>query len=107
MINKVGELSYIKKSIRPANVGLVVTCTQYLGYFLENDYLEMHGEFFKAPFSDNYWLITNESGQIETQFGKAKEAYCPDLWLVPIAGIKLEDEEDLYLTNNIDDEVHI
>jgi len=102
---KIGDLCYIKKSLRPENVGLVVVCKQYLGYFLIGDELEMHGEFFKAHVSDNYWLVTNESGHIETQFGKSKEAYVPDLWLVPITGLPLEEEEDLY--NTIDDEVHV
>ena len=102
---KLGDLCYIKKSMRPANIGLIVTCQSYLGYFLEGDTIEMNGESWLAPFSDNYWLITNSSGSIETQFGKSKEAYIPDLWLVPITGLPLEEEEDLY--NTIDDEVHV
>ena len=107
MRNKQGNLAFISKSLRPVNIGLVVTCTQYLGYYLQDDYLEMHGEFFKAPVSDNYWVISNNSGHIETQFGLAKEAYAPDLWLTPIMGNLLEDEEDMYATDNIEDEVHV
>lgn len=106
MINKQGDLAFIKKSLRPVNIGMVVTCTQYLGYFIEGEDLEMHGELFKAPFTDNYWLITNQSGHIETQFGKSKEAYLPDLWLIPIKGDLLDGEENLYATDVISDAVH-
>ena len=104
---KLNDLAFINKSLRPANVGLVVTCKQSLGYYLIGDDLEMHGEFFKAPFSDNYWLIVNEYGQIDTQFGLSKEAYIPDLWLTPIMGDLLGDEQDTHNITPIEDEVHV
>jgi hypothetical protein len=100
MINKQGDLAFINTALRPANMGAVVTCTQYLGYYLQGDYVEMHGEYFKAYCSDNFWLI---SGDLLTQFGPAKESYIPDLWLTPILADKLDTEENEHLT--IDDKI--
>ena len=43
MINKLGGLSFIKKSIRHGNVGLIVSYQELLGYHLANDDIELTG----------------------------------------------------------------
>lgn len=102
---KQGDLAYIIKSMRPANIGLIVTCDSFLGFFYEGEIIEMNKEQWYAPVTDNYWVIGNKSGNIETQFGKSSIAYIADTWLKPILADGLEDEEDLYST--IDDVVHV
>lgn len=86
------DLAYIKSALRQANVGLAVECKEYLGYYLKDDIVEVYGEHFRAIISDNYWLIENGYGEIETQFGKSKVAYHPDTWLEPVKKKKLEDK---------------
>jgi hypothetical protein len=89
---KVGDLAYIIESIRPANKGLAVEVKEYLGYYLKDDIVEINKEHYKTIISDNYWIIENSYGEIETQFGKSKMAFCPDSWLEPIKKQKLEDK---------------
>ena len=84
MLCEEGDLAYIKKALRPENVGLVILCKQYLGYYLRGDIVEVNGEHFTAIVSDNYWYIENDYGEIETMFGKSRVSYHPDLWLEPI-----------------------
>lgn len=100
-----GDLAFIKKSIRPINVGLIVTCENYLGYYLQGDHIEISGEHWIAPISDNYWYIRSSNSSIETQYGKSSAAYIPDLWLTPIKAEPLED--DIETTATLDDEITI
>lgn len=98
MICKQGDLAFIKKALRQENVGLIVECKKYLGYYCHGDYMQINGELWVAPHSDNYWLIESSTGSIETMFGKSKVAYGPDTWLSPIKPISDDDIEDLYAT---------
>lgn len=100
MQNKLGDLAFIKKSIRPENVGLIVECKDYLGYYLQGDIVEISGERYTAIVSDNYWLILSPSGSFLTQFGKAKNGFIPDLWLTPIKTDGLEDDDYVTKTNS-------
>lgn len=102
MICELNDLAYIKKAIRPANVGLVVTCKTYLGYYLMDDIVEINGERWYAIVSDNYWLVENEHGSIETQFGLSKQSYVPDLWLTPIKTDGVLDDTEIKNEDTID-----
>lgn len=97
------DLAFIKKSLRPTNIGLVVECKEYLGYYLQDDIIEISGERWTALVSDNYWKVISESGSIDTMYGKSKVAYIPDLWLTPIKADKLGEDTDTSLT--LDDEI--
>jgi len=93
---KPGQSAFIKKSLRPANIGLVVECTKYLGPYSKGEIVEISGEQWMAFDSDDYWIITSATGSIETQFGKSKIAYIMDSWLDPIdpdiLDLEVEDE---------------
>jgi hypothetical protein len=97
---KQGELAFIKKSLRPRNIGLIVECKGYLGFYLRDDIIEISGERYTAIVSDNYWIISSASGSIETQFGKSKEGFIPDLWLTPIKDSELGDTDTVSKTND-------
>jgi hypothetical protein len=79
---KQGDLAFIKKALRYENIGKVVTCARYLGYYERGSKVTISGEEWLAFDSDNYWLV---KGDIETMFGKARESYIPDTWLAPIS----------------------
>lgn len=98
---KINDVAYINKAIRKENVGLIVTCKEYLGYYLQGDIVEISGERYIAIDSDNYWLIENKNSSIETQFGKAKNAYIGDLCLTPIKsdGLNLDVVNEKELVN--------
>jgi hypothetical protein len=95
---KLNDLAFINNALRPVNIGLVVTCSTYLGYYLAGDIIEINKEHYTAHISDNYWIITNTHGMIETQFGKSVMSYQPDTWLTPITPPELETDEELFLT---------
>jgi len=86
---KVNDLAFIRKALRPENIGLVIECKEYLGYYLRGDDIEMNGERWGAIISDNYWRIENSYGEIETMYGKSTVAISPDTWLEPIPTKKL------------------
>ena len=87
---KQGDLAFIRNALRPLNIGLVIECREYLGYYLQGDTIELNKEHFKAIISDNYWMIENSYGEIETHFGKSKMAFSPDTWLEPVPTKKLD-----------------
>lgn len=107
MICKRGDIAFIKKAIRQENIGLIVQCTKYLGYYLRGDYMQINGELWVAPHSDNYWLIESPSGSINTLFGMSKVAYGPDTWLSPIKPDCIDTDEDTDIDNKIEDEVNV
>ena len=88
---KEGQLAFIKKSLRLENIGKVVICQKYIGYFSKGDTVVVNGEHWKAFDTDDHWIIFSESG-IETQFGSSKIAYILDSWLTPIEPDLLKDE---------------
>lgn len=81
---KVDDLCYIKKSLREPNIGLVVRCKKYLGYYERGSTIIISGESFLAFDSDDHWLVENDYGEIEYQFGRSREGYIMDSWLEPI-----------------------
>lgn len=97
---KQGNLAFIKKALRKENIGRIVTCTKYLGYYSRGDTITISGENWLAPDSDNYWCV---SGNLETQFGTASQAYIMDSWLAPIEPLPPEefDEVDELLENDL------
>jgi len=100
---KENDLAFIKQSVQPKNIGLIVNCSKYLGFYLQGDYLEISGEFWMAAVSDNYWLIESPTGSIETMYGKSKMAYIPDTWLFPIK--EEPKEENISTISTLDDEI--
>jgi len=100
---KENDLAFIKQSVQPKNIGLIVNCSKYLGFYLQGDYLEISGEFWMAAVSDNYWQIESSTGSIETMYGKSKMAYIPDTWLFPIK--EEPKEENIFAISTLDDEI--
>jgi len=74
---KVNDLAFIKKAIRPVNIGRVVTCKELLGKFAFGETIVWNGEEFASPEDDYMWVVSS-SGNLETQFGPSKEAMIPD-----------------------------
>lgn len=101
---KLNQLAFIKKAIRKENIGRIVTCSKYLGYFERGATIVINGEYWVAFDSDDYWEIT---GRLETQFGTAYQAYIMDSWLSPIEPLPPEEfdkagkllEDDLALVD--------
>lgn len=86
---KPNDLAYIKKALRPVNIGRIVTCKELLGYFFKGEQLKWNGEMFVTFEADNYWVIESKMG-IETLYGNSTQAFCPDSWLIPIRGVEEE-----------------
>lgn len=92
---KQGQLAFIIKSIRPENIGRIVTCSKYIGHYSRGDVVSVNGEQWTAFDTDDYWLI---EGNIETQYGPSKIAYTMDSWLKPLDSDDVNDlvkEEEL------------
>lgn len=81
---KLNDIAYIRKSLRPENIGLVVRCKTYLGYFIRGEDITISGEIYGAFDTDHYWMIENDCSELETQFGKSRESFILDSWLDPI-----------------------
>ena len=90
---KVNDLAFIKKAIRPVNIGRVVTCKELLGKFAFGETIVWNGEEFASPEDDYIWVVSS-SGNLETQFGPSKEAMIPDSWLTPIRAEPSENSEE-------------
>lgn len=101
---KVGSLAFIKKAIRRENIGKIVTCVKYLGFFEKEATITLHGENWTAIDTGDFWLI---SGNIETLYGAATQSHIPSHWLSPIEPLPPEElteadkllESDLVLTD--------
>lgn len=89
---KVGDLAFIKKALREENIGRVVTCTKYLGYYSRGDTITISGELWLAPDSDDFWCVT---GNLSTQFGQASQAYIADSWLYPLEELPPEEFDEV------------
>ena len=95
---KQGDLAFIKKALRKENIGRIVTCTRYLGYYERGAPIVINGETWFAFDSDDYWEVT---GNIDTQFGSAKQAYIMDSWLSPINPLGEDKETDKSLEDDL------
>jgi hypothetical protein len=98
---KRGDLAFIKKAVRRENIGRVIECVKYLGYYSRLDKITINGEEWYAADTGDYWLI---EGNIETMYGIAKQSHIPDHWLSPIEPLPPEDadETDTPLVNDLD-----
>lgn len=92
MICKLNDMAYIKKALRPANIGRVITCKELLGYFIQGEEYLWNGEVYLAQDTDYIWVVESPSG-LDTLYGKSLMATAPDSWLVPIKMDGLTDEE--------------
>lgn len=92
------DLAYIKKAIRPENVGRVVICKEMLGHFKVGEKILWNGEHTFSPDTDNIWVVTAQSG-IETMYGPSKEGLIADTWLRPIKADPLEDDDLVHELN--------
>ena len=80
--NKAGQKSLIVNAMRQENIGLIVIPVRLLGHYKSGDSLEISGERFTVPITDNFWLVESPLG-VETLFGQARQAYIADTWLKP------------------------
>lgn len=81
---KINDLAFIRKALRPSNIGLIVQCTQLIGHLKKDDIFMVDGENWQAPDTGDYWQVTSASGSLETLFGKSKKGFIMDSWLTPI-----------------------
>lgn len=96
---KQGDLAFINKALRPENIGRVVNCAKYLGYFIEGEVIV--DQVLLAHTTDHWWFVTSDSKSIETQFGKSDYAYLPDTWLTPIKPEPLDEDDVTDLDLNL------
>lgn len=87
--NKQGQMAFVKKALRKTNIGKIVTCVRYLGYYSQGDVIEISGERYLAYDTDHFWIIS--ANTLETQYGPSREVYSMDSWLTPIP--PLNDDE--------------
>lgn len=85
MICKQGDLAYIKKALRPENIGKIVTCKVLIGELKRGEPFIHNGEQWLAYDTDAHWVIQCTSG-LETQYGLSTEGFILDSWLIPIRG---------------------
>jgi len=92
-----GDKAVIVFSINPANVGRIVTVSEYIGKFKENEQFEAYGMPCMAIVHDHYWWI--EADDLSIQLGPSPKAYIADSWLRKIVppDEKLSKKEDLEL----------
>lgn len=95
---KVGSLAFIKKAIRKENIGKVITCVKYLGFFEKGATITIHNENWSAIDTGDFWLI---SGNIETMYGTATESHIPAHWLSPISPLDEAEEDDYSLEDDL------
>ena len=88
---KKGQLAFIKKAIRKENIGRVVTCVKYLGYYEKEATITINGEQWSAIDSGDFWLI---EGNIETMYGASRQSHIPDHWLSPLDELPPEELEE-------------
>lgn len=101
---KVGDLAFIRKALRPQNIGLIVQCTEYIGPLIKGEKFKWNGEMWTAIDTGDFWVITSPTGSIETQYGKSKQAHTLDAWLTPI---KAEPEQNSVSTEKtLETEIH-
>lgn len=79
---KEGDKAYIVFSIRPENVGRVVSVAEYIGKFAEGEDFEFRGMSCRALVPDHYWWI--EADDLSIALGPSPRAYIADSWLRPI-----------------------
>lgn len=98
---KQGQLCFIKRAIRQENIGKVITCEKYLGYYSRGDTITINGERWSAIDSGDFWLI---EGNIETMYGASRQSHIPDAWLSPLDELPPEEleETDKSLEDNLE-----
>ena len=89
-------MAFVKKAIRKENIGKIVTCKTYLGYYSKGDVIVISREHYVAYDTDHYWMI---EGNVITQFGPAREGFSMDSWLTPIPPLN---DEDLVETEELE-----
>ena len=90
---KLNDLAFIRKAMRPSNIGKVVQCKELLGKFERGENIMWNGEFYVSPDTDYIWVVTSKS-QLETLYGPSIEAFIADSWLTPINGEPSENFEE-------------
>ena len=88
---RAGSMAFIKRAIRTENIGRIITCVKYLGYYERGATITISGESWSAIDTGDFWLI---SGNIETLYGAATQSHIPSHWLVPIEPIPPEDTDE-------------
>lgn len=87
---KLNDLCFIIKSKIQSNIGKIVTCKEYLGFFEKGNYL-VNGGWHIAFESNHYWLVT---GNVTTWSGIDDGCgFASESQLLPIKGEPLEDFE--------------
>ena len=101
---KTGDLAFVIKALRPANIGKVVTVETHIGYLTRGEQFKWNGEVWTAFETDDTWVVSSSSG-LETMYGTSKQAIVPDSWLRPIQPDADPVDEDTELT--LDDEITV
>lgn len=103
---KIGDLAFVRKALRPSNIGKVVQCKELLGEFKWGETFVWNGELYHSPDSDYLWVVTSKS-PVETLYGPSIEAFIPDSWLTPIRAEPSENSEEEFTEDLGKELVHI
>lgn len=77
-------MCFIKKSIRPRNIGKIVITKECLGKMEAGQKFDYQMHVSMAQITDVFWVVTDPAGGLETAFGLSSEVFIPDSWLHPI-----------------------
>jgi hypothetical protein len=94
-----GDKAVIVFSIRPENIGRVVSVAEYIGKFNEGEQFQFRGMPCQAIVHDHYWWI--EAEDLSIGFGPSPRAYIADSWLRPIR----PEQEDVSVKEDVELEV--
>lgn len=102
---KPNQLCFIKKALRPVNIGRVVTTVTHLGYYSKGESMKItvsgYPEIMVAYDSDDYWIVTSSSANLENFYGKTDTLVIMDSWLTPILPDELEETNENLLYNEL------
>ena len=86
---KLNDLAFIIRAMNEANIGRIVLCKEYLGYFQKDEPVMYSGEKWAAWDTGHIWVVFSESG-LTTMYGNSKIALMMDHWMIPIDANKDE-----------------
>lgn len=101
MRNKLGGLAFIKTVANRENGGRIVTCVEYIGDIQRGQFVEFDGVTYLIVVGGHHWVVESRYTplKINDVLGYSfKRLYSDDL-LEPIGTDDLDEDEDLYATN--------
>ena len=98
---KPSDLAFIIRAMNKVNIGRIVLCKEYLGYYQKDEPVMYSGEKWAAQDTGHIWVVFSESG-LTTLYGSSKIALMMDHWMVPIDANKDESEEGTEVETDVE-----